>query len=157
MSQSQTNLSKIENDLVKTEDIVFEKYIILLILLPIYVIGNEDIEKNLSTGNDDLDQIVNHRLIQCCQCIKELIQKNMNFNVIVCEIQNNKFYLTIEKLQKNVFSTEDCITIRKLFDEYNTSQQTITIIKESEAFNSLFFDELGDIKLGFQIESIDYI
>ena len=157
MGQPQSNLSQIDNDLTKTEDIIFEKKIILLVLIPIYIITNDELEKNLSTGNDDLDLIVNQRLNKCCQYISDLIQKNIKFNIIVAEIQNDKFYLTIEKTLGEIFSCDDCLAIRKFFDEYNHNSQSLTIITESEASNSLFFDDLGDIKLGFEVESIDYM
>ena len=157
MGQLQSNLSQIDNDLTKTEDIIFEKKIILLILIPIYIIGNDELEKNLSTGNDDLDLIVNQKLNKCCQYITDIIQKNIKFNVIVSEIQNDKFYLTIEKTPGEIFSSPDCVTIRNFFDQYNHNSNSLTIITQSEASDSLFFDDLDDIKLGFVVESIDYM
>ena len=52
---------------------------------------------------------------------------------------------------------KDCMTIRQIIDEYNSNQYKATIITEIEAQSSPFFDDCGDIKLGFIINSIDYL
>lgn len=157
MGQGQSNLSNLDQDLKKTEDCCFEEKIILLIINPIYIINNDDFEKNLSTGDDILDELVDQRIKKLDKYLSNELSNAFKYETGTIEVNNHKIYLTLEKLNKLAFTINDCYQIREFFDNYNKSSKKLTILKENEAIQSPFYDDLGDIKLGFMIESIEYI
>ena len=154
MGQSQSHTEK---DLKNTNDMIFNQKVIFLTIAPFYIINTEDFEYNLSTGNDKLDDIVTVKVTKCLPYFKELFKNNFEYETLVSFTNNNKIYLTVEKTNNETFSSNDCEFIRNFFDKYNKDEKKLTVICEDEATLSPFFEDLGDIKLGFNIEQIDYI
>jgi hypothetical protein len=141
------------------ETLQFDHKIVLLTLRPVYVINGE-IEKYLPTGVDSLDLLVNQRIQKMENHVTALFGPpiNQNLNVLINAFDDGQFYITVEKSNKTDFTIDDCQKIRKLLHDYNLSQSTKIILTAKEAMQSLFYDDLGDIRLGFlQLEPIEYI
>jgi hypothetical protein len=128
-----------------------------LIIRPFYVIDKDEVEYNLSTGNDQLDEKVNEKIRKCELYLKNLLTKQCQYNTLFSITKDNKIYLTVEKTSKEIFDSNDCDFIRKLFDHYNQIEKKLVIINENEAQISPFFEDRGDLQLGFAIDLIDYI
>ncbi len=154
MGQSQ---SQTDNDLKNTTEIIFEQKVILLTIVPFYVINKEEFEYNLSTGNDQLDESVNEKIKKCEPYLEKLLSNNCQYNTLAAVTKDNRIYLTVEKTNKEIFDSDDCDFIRKFFDRYNQNDQKLVIINKNEAETSPFFEDLGDLQLGFAVDQIDYI
>ena len=157
MGQRYSNLTNLDQDLKKIENSCFEKNIILLTLIPVYIIDNDEFESNLSTGNEKLDNLVDQRINKVGKYIGDLLANKLKYDIRVTETHNQKIYLTFEKCQKSPFEIEDCKQIRQFFDDYNFDETKLTIINENEANQSPFYEDVGEIKLGFKVDPIEYM
>jgi len=157
MGQSQSNIANLDKDLKNNEEIMFEKKVVLLIVRPIYIINEDEFEQNLATGNDALDLSIDEKIKKCENYLQNLVLNNLKYNTLAIVIKDQKIYLTIEKINKSTFEITDCESIRNFFDNYNHNSKKLTIMNEVEADTSPFFEQLGDIKLGFIVEQLDYM
>jgi hypothetical protein len=157
MGQKLSNFSKDGDDLKNKEDNIFDKNIAVLTLKPIYIISQNELISDLSTGNTELDKIISKRIEQLDNYLSELLKNNLELNLITSIYNRNTIYLTIENSNGNLFDFESCKSIRSFFDLFNSQPDKLTIIDEDEAKLSLFYEDLGDVKLGFIVESIDYV
>src|SRR6185437_10918935 len=136
------------------------KTVIILTAIPVYVINKDEIEKNLLTGNELLDKTITDRLNSydvVPQQLTTLFKNNMDLKILTFINDNGNFYFTIEKNNKNPFTDVDCKQIREIFDFYNLNCADIPLLKENEAHDSIFFEDLGDLMLGFLVNTIDYM
>lgn len=133
------------------------KKIILVILCAGFIYNNSECVHNLWTGNDQLDIMVNNQLSKCNQYILDLMLENPKYNVLSFERDLNKFYLTLGKIDDDVFGMKDSLYIRQLIEKHNSDSNSLILLKEVDAFDSIFYDDCGDLKLGFVIESFTYI
>ena len=133
----------------------------MLTIAPIFVIhqGGEP-EPQVSTANDQLDQLVKDRFRQCGKYLQRLLQQQLGYvTLAMVDQEDYRLYLTIEKSNQQLFSHQDTMMIRQFFDKYNRDPdiQRLVILTAQEADDSPFFDDLGDLHLGFRVEQIDYI
>jgi hypothetical protein len=160
MGQQQSNLSSEVDDLNDSNDLAMDKKAILITLKPVYIINdtstNGEIIDNLDTGNELLNQKIEQKLCNVTTTIKQLLSE-LKFNVLACIQQNTIFHITIEKIDQSIFDLNDCKFIRQSINEYNQYNKAITIITEEEACISLFYEDLGPIKLGFMVGHIEFI
>lgn len=160
MGNTLSNLSNSEHDLKNTDDLEWKKIIVMLTATPVFIINKNETEPSLSTGDDQLDELVRGRLNGydlVPQKLSSLLNQQMGLNILTFISNNEKFYFTIEKNTKNEFTHDDCLQIRKLFDNYNANYADIVLLNKNEAQNSIFYDDLGDLVLGFIVDVIDYI
>ena len=157
MGINQSNQSNINTDLKKPTSECFGKTIIMLPINPIYILNNDEYETNLDTGDDELNNLVNDRISKLGKYLGNLLNKHFKYEICATEINEQKIYITMEKHDKSSFEIGDCKNICEFFDSYNNGKDKLTIIKEREACSSLFFDDIGDIKLGFIIDPIEYL
>lgn len=160
MGQQQSNLLSDTDDLNDVNDLVMDKKAILITLKPTYIINdltpNGEIIDNLDTGNELLNQKIEQKLSNTTLTIKKLLLE-LKFNVLACIQQNTLFHITIEKMDQSIFNIDDCKFIRQSINDYNIYNKAMIIITEEEAYNSLFYEDLGPIKLGFIIGQIAFI
>jgi hypothetical protein len=156
MGQSQ---SQSLPDLVTTEDVQFDKKVVVINLTPFFIIKKDEFESNLDTGNDELNEQVINQLCQRGDHTTQIIGilSKVQCKLINYTLVNGSIYLTVEKLTGKRFKNDDCVLIREAFSEYNRGDNHAVILKEEDAMDSLFYDELGDLGLGFNVCQIDYI
>ena len=144
-----------KNDLYNTPTI--EEHVILLTISPVLVVDG-DIETKLTTGSNQLDDLLYKRLSHHENIISKLITNNLKYNLLYADTTDGKVYVSLEKIDKTLITLDDCQTIRKFFYDYTLSQTNPIIIKDAEAIDSLFYDDLGHIRLGSLItDPIEFI
>lgn len=149
-------ISTTKTDFEEKSDIIFEKMVAMISITPFYIF-NGDQETNLSTGNNNLDVIVKNRISQSMPYLLDIFNK-LDYCVIDSFNKDNIFYIAVENQNKTIFDIDNCKQIRHFFDDYNQSSDSqIIAINEKEAETSPFFEDNGDIYLGFSVGSIEYI
>jgi len=133
----------------------------MLTLSPVYVIRGQGVETSLPTGNSDLDALVGQRIKACEPALVELFRAHFLYNILAVffNTEEGRIYVTLEKADQSPFGQSDSQRLRAHFDRMGSMwDQLPTLLTETEARPSLFYDDLGDLKLGFRIVGpIDYL
>ena len=150
-------------DLSNRETCTLNQKVITVVFRPIYLLTTlHDQEQCLRTGSKELDQLVIYRIQQYIPTLTRLISQVLNFQSITTMQDDSdadqNIYVTLEKQDQSIILPSECDQIRQFFHEYNQLTHTPILMTEHEASSSAFFDDMGDIRLGFKIEqSIDYL
>lgn len=157
MGQNQSNISDGKEDLKDSSDLALEQRAILIVFKLAYIINDGEIINNLDTGNEILNIELEKKILNLTGSIKQLFLQKYKLNILACMLQNYVFHITVEKLDQSIFDLNDCLIIRQSLNNYNQYNEAFDIINEDEANATLFYEDLGPIKLGLIVDTIDYI
>lgn len=148
--------SKIPQDLKDQPDLILDKKAILITLTPNYILNDHEIVYNLDTGSESLNHTIHYKLNDIIVEIKKILGELFQLKTLACIYEKHKFHITLEKFDQTIFDLNDCSIIRQSILKYNQYDQAIMIMSEDEA-NLSMYDDLGPIKLGLNIDQIDFI
>ena len=136
-----------------TDVLDFDQKVILLTLKPVLVIDEQGFETQLQTGNVQLDNLIYERIKDNESQISQYIAQQLGFTVlaVVSEHPEHSFYVTLERRDCAPITTDDCQKIRQFCDVWENFKDMPTLLTETEAQTSIFYDNLGDLKMGVLI------